>query len=131
MSPAHMERIEAAIRIVLEFKDAYNRHDLTVLMQCMSDDCVLETAEPAPAGTRLAGKAALAEFWQEFFRRLPDAHLEVEEIIGLGRHCILRWRSEGSEPGGQPSHLRGVDLFKVTDGLISERLSYVKAGAGT
>ncbi|MCB0176300.1 MAG: nuclear transport factor 2 family protein [Anaerolineae bacterium] len=126
MSPIRMSRLEAAARLVLEFHQAFNRHDVAGMMQLMSDDCVFENTHPAPDGTVYSGQAAVTQFWQEFFRASPQAHIDVEEIFGFGHRCVVRWRYNWVDEAGEKGHVRGVDLFKVKNGTICEKLSYVK-----
>jgi ketosteroid isomerase-like protein len=126
MSPVRMEHLEAGMRVVLAFNEAFNRHDVPAMMHLMSDDCVFENTSPAPDGTRYVGRAAVTQFWHDFFRNSPQAHIEVEELFGFGNRCIMRWRYEWAAPSGQQGHVRGVDIFHVRHGLISEKLSYVK-----
>lgn len=121
-----MAKIEAAMRVVLAFNDALNQRDVPAMMALMSEDCVFENTSPAPDGARYAGKAAVTQFWQDFFAAAPEARIQVEEIFGLGWRCVVRWRYDWVDPAGQPGHVRGVDIFTVRDGLISEKLSYVK-----
>jgi predicted SnoaL-like aldol condensation-catalyzing enzyme len=126
MSPARMAKLEVAMRIVLEFNEAFNRHDVPGMMRLMSDDCVFENTDPAPDGTVYSGKEAVTQFWQEFFRESPRARIEIEEIFGLGNRCIMRWKYHWLDPAGQEGHVRGVDIFQVKEGFISEKFSYVK-----
>jgi steroid delta-isomerase-like uncharacterized protein len=126
MSPIRMSKIESALRIVLAFNEAFNRHDVAGMMQLMSDDCVFENTDPAPDGTVYAGKETVTHFWQDFFRQSPQAHIEIEEVFGLDKRCVMRWRYEWVDGSGEKGHVRGVDIFKVRDGLIYEKLSYVK-----
>jgi predicted SnoaL-like aldol condensation-catalyzing enzyme len=121
-----MEKIESAMRVVLAFNDAFNRHDVEAMMRLMSDDCRFENTAPAPDGTVYAGKEAVTQFWQAFFQQSPQAQIEIEEIFGLGRRCIMRWRYEWASADGTAGHVRGVDIFRVEDNLIREKLSYVK-----
>ena len=121
-----MAKIETAMRVTLAFNDALNRHDVPAMMALMSEDCVFENTSPAPDGTRHAGKAAVTRFWQDFFRASPQAHIQIEEIFGMGWHCVMSWRYDWVDAAGEPGHVRGVDIFTVKDGLISEKLSYVK-----
>ena len=121
MSPACMEKIEAAMRVVLEFNDAFNRHDVAGMMKLMTEDCVFENTDPAPDGTPYRGKEAVTQFWEKFFQESPQAHIDIEEIFGMGYRCIMRWKYSWGT-----GHVRGVDVFKVADGLISEKFSYVK-----
>jgi predicted SnoaL-like aldol condensation-catalyzing enzyme len=96
------------------------------MMQFMSDDCVFENTFPAPDGEVISGKEAVTRFWQDFFRESPQAHIEIEEIFGLGLRCIMRWKYTWVDAAGEKGHVRGVDIFRLKDGLISEKLSYVK-----
>lgn len=122
MSPIRMEKIESAIRVVIEFNEAFNRHDVAGMMMYMSDDCIFENTTPAPNGTLYSGREAVTKFWQDFFREAPHAHIEIEEVFGLGNNrCVMRWRYSWGN-----GYVRGVDIFQVKDGLIHEKLSYVK-----
>jgi steroid delta-isomerase-like uncharacterized protein len=126
MSPARMSRLETSIRVVLEFNEAFNRHDTKSMMQLMSDDCLFENTNPAPDGIMIKGKNAVSQFWEDFFRESPHAHIEIEEIFSLSFRCVMRWKYTWTDASGKSGHVRGVDIFKVTNGLITEKLSYVK-----
>ncbi|MGE5643668.1 MAG: nuclear transport factor 2 family protein [Byssovorax cruenta] len=126
MSPARMAKIESAMRIVLDFNKAFNLHDVAGMMRLMSDDCVFENTHPAPDGTVYSGKEAVTQFWENFFEESPRAHIDIEDIFGMGNHCIMRWRYNWVDQGGNQGHVRGVDIFQVRDGLIFEKFSYVK-----
>lgn len=126
MSPARLAKLETAMRTVLAFNEAFNRHDVDAMMQLMADDCVFENTTPAPDGTRYAGKEAVTGFWRAFFEASPQAHIAIEEIFGLGERCVMRWRYAWMDETGGGGHVRGVDVFRVRGGLILEKLSYVK-----
>jgi limonene-1,2-epoxide hydrolase len=121
-----MSRLESAVRVVLAFNEAFNRHDVAGMLQLMSEDCVFENTDPAPDGALYSGQAAGSRFWQDFFRKSPQAHIQIEEIFGLGLRCIMRWRYDWEDEAGNKGHVRGVDIFQVKNGLICEKLSYVK-----
>ncbi len=121
MSPITMSKIESGLRTVIDFNDAFNRHDVDGMMKLASEDTVFENTSPAPDGTAYRGKEAVAQFWRDFFRESPQAHIEIEEIFGMRFHVIMRWKYTWG--GG---HVRGVDVFKLKEGLICEKLSYVK-----
>lgn len=126
-----MSRIESAIRLALEFNKAFNRHQVAEMMQLLSDDCLFENAAPPPDGATYTGKQAIAQFWQEFFRRLPQAQTEIEEVFGLGPfRCVMRWKCNWMDSAEKKRYIRGVDIFKVKDDLICEQLSYVKGAYG-
>jgi ketosteroid isomerase-like protein len=126
MRPTRLQRLEAAMRVVLAFNEAFNRHDVEAMMALMSDDCVFENTGPAPDGAVYSGKAAVTQFWHDFFRQSPHAHIEIEEIFGLGERCVMRWRYSWVDAKGEQGHVRGVDIFRVRNDAIREKLSYVK-----
>lgn len=126
MSATRLSRLELAIRIVLEFNEAFNRHDVPGMMRLLSDDCVFENTSPAPDGTVYSGKEAVTRFWLDFFHESPQAHIEIEEIFGLGIRCMMRWRYDWVDEAGKKGHVRGVDVFQLKNGFICQKLSYVK-----
>jgi len=126
MTPIRMEKIESASRIVMSFIEAFNQHDISAMMHFISDDCHFEIASPAPDGATITGKPAIAQYFQDVFTQCPQANLKAEELLGFGIRCILRWRLDWSDPSGNTSHLRGMDLFRVQQDLICEKYSYLK-----
>ncbi|GAA4415811.1 nuclear transport factor 2 family protein [Nibrella viscosa] len=107
------------------FNAAFNKHDVDAVMNAMTEDCIFENTNPAPDGTRLVGALAVRAYWEKFFAANPDAFFEAEEIVATGDRCVVRWTYRKTKEG-KPWHLRGVDIFKVRDGKVSEKLAYVK-----
>ena len=126
MSPTRLSKLESAMRVVLAFNEAFNRHDVPGMMALMSDDCIFENTSPAPDGTVYTGKEAVTQFWRDFFRESPHARIKIDEIFGLGNRCIMRWRYDWEDAAGEKGHVRGVDIFKVEEGFITQKFSYVK-----
>lgn len=120
-----LARLESSVRSVLEFEQAFNRQDLPAMLAVCSEDCHLETASPPPDGSSCDGLEQLSRHWQEHFGSAPHAQRKIEDIFGLGLHCVVRWRIE-REQSGVASPLRGVDIFQVREGLICEIFTYVK-----
>ena len=114
------------IALVRQFNAALNARDVDGLMRLMTENCVFENTYPAPDGTRHVGQRAVRTFWEEFVRGSRDAHFEIEEIFGTADRVVMRWRYNWIDPQGQAGHMRGVDVYTIRDGLIAEKLSYVK-----
>lgn len=115
----------ATLGVVERFNAAVNRHAVDEVMALMTEDCVFENTRPAPDGERFEGSAAVRGFWTAFFERSPKARFETEEVFAAGDRCTVRWvyhwiRDE------REGHVRGVDVFRVRDGRVAEKLSYVK-----
>ncbi|WP_198424869.1 nuclear transport factor 2 family protein [Spirosoma endbachense] len=110
---------------VERFNAAFNRHDVDAVMNAMTEDCIFENTNPQPDGTRLVGADAVRAYWGKFFAANPDAIFETEEIFATGDRCVVRWIYRKTKEG-KPWHLRGVDIFKVRNGKVAEKLAYVK-----
>lgn len=108
------------LAVVQAFQAALDSRDVDRVMALMTDGCVFETTDP-PDGLRHEGQAAVRASWEAFFRASPQACFETEEVIVAGNRTVVRWRYSWGR-----GHVRGVDLFHVRDGLIAEKLSYVK-----
>ena len=117
---------DKSLALVLRFNDALNARDVDTLMRLMTDDCLFENTFPAPDGARYSGQAAVRAFWEEFVRGSTEAKFEIEEIFGMDERVVMRWRYHWIDLQGQAGHIRGVDVYTVKDGLIAEKLSYVK-----
>jgi ketosteroid isomerase-like protein len=117
---------EQATRTTIEsFNATFNRHDGDGLAALLTDDTVFEDTSPAPDGKQIVGKAAVVEFWREWFARNPDAQFETEEVIVSGNRAVVRWVYRKTR-NGQSWHLRGVDIFTVRNGRVAAKLAYVK-----
>jgi ketosteroid isomerase-like protein len=44
----------------------------------------------------------------------------------LGDRAVVRWRFSWLDPDGWRGHVRGVDVLRLRDGRVAEKLSYVK-----
>lgn len=117
---------DAVVCVVRQFNDALNAHDVDAMMRLMSRDCIFENTYPAPDGTRFEGSTSVRAFWETFFEDSPQAAIEIEEIFALGNRCVMRWTYRWVDREGTPGHVRGVDLYRLENSRITEKLSYVK-----
>jgi hypothetical protein len=86
----------------------------------VTDKCIFDNTDPAPDGTRYVGRDEIRKAWQPIFDD-SSASFEAEETCAAGDRVVPRWRSTwGAGP------VRGVDVFRVRDGRVAEKLSYVK-----
>jgi uncharacterized protein (TIGR02246 family) len=106
------------------FLDAFNAHDVDAVMAAMTDDCVFESTAP-PLGERHEGRDAVRAAWEAFFASSPSAHFDAEETIATGDRCVVRWVYTWDADGGG-GKVRGVDVIRVRDGKVAEKLAYVK-----
>ena len=112
-------------RVIDRFNEAFNRHDADALALVLTDDTVFEDTSPPPDGRRIEGKAAVLEFWRQWFSRNTEAVFDAEEVIVSGDRAVVRWVYRKPR-NGQPWHLRGVDIFTVRGERVAAKLAYVK-----
>jgi ketosteroid isomerase-like protein len=112
-------------KVIDRFNEAINRHDADALAPLLTDDTVFEDTSPPPDGRRIEGKAAVLEFWREWFTRNADAVFDAEDVIVSGDRAVVRWVYR-KRRNGQPWHLRGVDVFTVRGERVAAKLAYVK-----
>ena len=108
------------LEIVEAFGAAWSDHDLDRTMALTTEDCVFDGTGPAPDGTRCRGREAVRKAWQPIFDD-PDSNFEVEETFVADDRVVQRWRYSWAD-----GHVRGIDVFRVQDGRVAEKLSYVK-----
>jgi ketosteroid isomerase-like protein len=106
--------------VVAAFGAAWGAHDLDGCLSMITDDCLFEATGPAPDGVQHKGLDEIRVAWTPIFDD-TNSRFEVEESFTIGDRVVERWCY--SWDGG---HIRGVDLFRVRDGKVSEKLAYVK-----
>ena len=112
--------LDELVRVVDTFGAAFAGHDLDAALALITEDCVFESTGPAPDGARYVGRDAIRAVWRPIVDDVR-ARFDVEQTIVAGDRVVQLWRY--TSDGG---HVRGVDVFRVRDGLIAEKLSYVK-----
>ena len=114
------------VEVIERFNEAVNRHNVDAIMAAMTEDCVFENTNPSPDGERFEGQAAVRTFWETFFADSPGASFETEELFAAGDRCVVRWTYFWGDGDGGSGHVRGLDVFKVRDSEVAEKLAYVK-----
>jgi ketosteroid isomerase-like protein len=120
------DRDPASLAAVERFGVAFDAQDLDAVLAAMTDDCAFESTAP-PDGVRAEGPAAVRAAFGEFFAASAGAAFETEEQIVAGDRVVVRWRYTWPATESGPSgHVRGIDVFRIRDGLVAEKASYVK-----
>jgi ketosteroid isomerase-like protein len=109
-----------ALEIVSAFGGAWADHDLEQCLAQITPDCVFESTGPAPDGVRAVGPDEIRALWQPIFDN-QTSRFDVEDTIIAGDQVVQQWRYDWGD-----GHVRGVDLFRVRDGKVCEKFSYVK-----
>lgn len=108
------------LEVVEIFGQAWVDHDLDAAIALITDDCVFDNTDPAPDGTRHVGPDAIRAAWKPIFDDLRS-RFDAEETFATGDRVVQLWRYSWGD-----GHVRGVDVFRIRDGQVAEKLSYVK-----
>lgn len=103
----------------MAFGAACNAHDIEAALELCAADIRFESTSP-PDGELLVGREALRELWAPLFANVAT-QVEVEESIVSGDRVIQRCRYSWGD-----GHVRAVDVYRITDGKVAEKLCYVK-----
>ena len=109
-----------AVEVVETFGAAWGSHDLDATLALITKDCVFEATGPPPDGARHVGHEAIRKAWKDIFEDKTSV-FEAEETFAAGDRVVQLWRYAWDD-----GHVRGADVFRVRDGLVAEKLSYVK-----
>jgi len=109
-----------AREVVDEFSVAWGAHDLERALAMLTDDCVFDATGPAPDGARCVGREAIRAAWQPIFDD-TNSQFDLEEVVAADDRVVALWRYSWAD-----GHVRGIDVFRVRDGKVAEKLSYVK-----
>jgi ketosteroid isomerase-like protein len=115
------------LQTIQKFNQAFVQHDASLLEDLLAEDCVMESVEPVPDGTRFIGREACLAFWQKL-ANARDGAFSAEDFVAVDEHAVIRWRYHFGRELTQS--VRGVTVMRVRDGLIVEALGYAKCGDG-
>jgi ketosteroid isomerase-like protein len=133
MTPSTHER--QVVSVVDQFYDALKSHDLPAILNCFTDDVVVE--DPILMGATVHGADEFKAFIQPLWVAFPDLWFEP---LGIAQHSAdgstmtQRWRGHGTflgrlrpwppgsfvplNPTGRNFEFDGYELYEFRDGLI-------------
>lgn len=104
--------------------DAFNRHDIDGVMTHFGDDCVFYTvAGDHEYGSRIEGRAAIAEAFEGVWAAMPDVQWADHShfVSQDGTRGVSQWTFRATNPDGTRTEVQGADLFRFRDGKIVEK----------
>jgi uncharacterized protein (TIGR02246 family) len=106
------------------FTAAFNNDDLDGVMSLFAEDGLYAEFN----GAEHCGKKAIREAFEPQFRgeygpvRFHAEDAFVDEETGK---AVSRWRCT-AEIDGKPQEFKGLDIYRLEDGLIKEKLTYAQ-----
>jgi ketosteroid isomerase-like protein len=126
--PDGLDGFEASeeVRVAVErYRDAVDRHDIDAAVAAFTDDGLIDCTPP-PDGERYEGAAEIRALFRQLFDSEGERTFETEELFIAGDRAVVRWRHQWIDASGRPGHVRGIEVLRVRDGKIAEKLAYVK-----
>ncbi len=109
------------------FVDAFNAHDIKVIMSCMTEDCVFEASAGLDFnGEKFTGQEQVKKAFENVFATFPDAHWANAKHFAVGKRGFSEWIFTGTKPDGTKVEVTGCDLFTFKNGKIAVKNSYRK-----
>ncbi len=108
--------------------EAFNRHDIDEVMTYFHDDIVFETvAGPEAHGTRIVGKDAVREQFENTWGTMPDVQwINGSHFVIQGDKIVSESTFVATNPDGKRQHADSVDLFNIRDGKIVSKRAFRK-----
>ena len=112
---------------VTRFNRVWNGHDLDGILHMMTDDVVFEASfGKDPWGVRVVGPAAVREFLEDMFRRIPDVRWDEIRHFACPELAVVEWLTTGTPRGGSRYEVQGCDVLALRNEKISAKRSYRK-----
>jgi len=112
---------------VTRFNTVWNGHDLDGILAMMTDDVVFEASfGKDPWGVRVVGQAAVREFLEDMFRRIPDVRWDEIRHFACPELAVVEWLTTGTPRGGTRYEVQGCDVLALRNEKISAKRSYRK-----
>ena len=121
-----MSTTEQTRDVIDRFNEAFNAKDIDAVMALMTEDVLHESPFPPPDGQVVRGHDANRAHWAAFFGENPTAWFDTEDMFVADDRCATLWVYTFDKTDPKTGHVRGADVFKVRDGKVCEKLSYVK-----
>jgi ketosteroid isomerase-like protein len=116
------------LELLKRFAEAWNRHDIDALMDCVTEDCVFETvAGPEVFGSRHQGPEAVRKSFAQAWQTFPDAQWEGGRHFVCGDRGVSEWMFSGTSTDGTRIVANGCDLFTFRGGKIAVKNAFRKA----
>lgn len=118
----------ALLALLHRFSDAWNRHDLEALMDCMDADCEFHAvAGPQVLGRSFIGRDAVREGFALAWQACPDAAWRDGVHFISGDRGVSETTFSGTRAAdGKRIEARMVDVFTFRNGLIAVKNAFRK-----
>ncbi len=106
---------------------AFNRYDVEGVLDCMTEDCVFETAAGDEAhGKRIQGREAVGAAFTQVWTSMPDVQWRNTTHFVAADRGVSEWTFAATRPDGTRIEADGCDLFTFRDGKVALKQAFRK-----
>jgi ketosteroid isomerase-like protein len=106
---------------------AFNRHDGSAVMACMTDEVVFDAAAgPDICGRRLSGTTEVRAAFEATWTAMPDVSWQCTRHAVFGERGISEWIFRATTKDGQRIEAEGCDLFVFRGDKICAKSAFRK-----
>jgi hypothetical protein len=110
--------------VVRRLIEATNQRDLTSLVACFAPDYRNET--PVHPAHGFVGREQVRRNWEQIFAALPDLRTRVIDSAVVGDVVWTEQEHLGTRADGTRHVMRGVVIFRVSAGLVTQARFYLE-----
>lgn len=115
------------IKFLKGYAAAWNKHDIEGLMNCMTNDCIFETASGEDVcGTSFQGAVEVRKRFEAIWKDITDAHWGQSRHFVSGDRGLSEWLFTGTTNDGKKIEMQGCDIFTFRAGKIYKKSTYLK-----
>jgi steroid delta-isomerase-like uncharacterized protein len=118
-----MSGTEQTPTTIERFNEAFNQHDVEAALQMMTDDIVFDNT----SGGRFEGQVVVRGVLTRAFELMSMGRFDTEDMFAADDRCVVQWTYTFNTAEPEQGQVRGVDIFRVRDGLVAEKFSYMKS----
>ena len=114
-------------QLLLALFEAFNRHDSSGVMACMTDDVVFDTAAGAEMyGNRIVGTADVKAAFEKVWAAMPDVSWTCTSHNVFGDRGLSEGIFRGTAANGTRIEAEGCDLFTFSGDKLSRKSAFRK-----
>jgi len=107
--------------LIQRYFDAFNSHDIEVVMACFDENPVLVDA----TGTRFEGRQEVRRHYETGFALMPDCRCDLRTLTGHSGRAVAESLFHGTRPRfGKVIEAIGAEVVDIVDGRIKEIRDY-------
>jgi len=116
-------------KMIREYLETWNTHDLDKMVSFFTDDCVYENLA---RGQTYRGKEEIKAWAKMSFDAIPDFKLDVTSLFVSGDWAACEWVMTGTQTGSAPDlpatgksfSVRGSTIVQLREGKIARNTDY-------